>query len=125
MIQIKFETTNFPSRRTCFFCGGSTEKDGVSAEVHENGQATGLVVCPTYGDGRQGCLGLSVQELAERLMRRAEHLREKAADLTSVATSLADRELDVPTQAEWERAGREYALELQAQWGRNVVKPRP
>lgn len=56
MIEIRLERPNYITRRKCFFCGETTNKDDFVAAVYEDGERTGYVVCPDY-PARRGCIG--------------------------------------------------------------------
>jgi hypothetical protein len=105
-IEIRLEVTNYITRRRCLFCGESTDKNSIVAEVYENGERTGYVVCPHQGNHR-GCLGEPPGELAARLRQRVACLRAEADELEALA---ADPPM-VPTQEQFRSAYRDYSLE--------------
>lgn len=90
-------------RRPCLFCGGSSDKNLVNAQVSSavvnRGPAqkyagpTGDIVCET-------CLGLDKAALVAEIQVNAAWHRERAADLDAIAANLPP----LPSRQQWEAA---------------------
>lgn len=85
-LNIRVEPTNLYLRRRCFFCGGQTNKDGVVAEVYQDGTRTGFVVCPDY-PAKRGCISQPPDVLVNHLRQQAADLQQQVDFLRAVAAA--------------------------------------
>jgi len=107
MIEIRLQPASYITRRKCFFCGETTNKDEFVAEVYEDGERTGYVVCPDY-PARRGCIGQPAAVLAEHLRAQARCFRDSADALEALAVDVPE----VPTMEAWKAAYDAYMREF-------------
>ena len=103
IITVALKRTNFFRRIACLFCDGTSDKDGVNAEVfsavvnvRENQSGadfTGYVICAE-------CLAKDKRQLEETIAESAAWYRERAAELDTIGANLPP----LPTYAEWKQA---------------------
>jgi hypothetical protein len=114
MIDITLKRTNVFMRFRCTVCGGSTDKENVTAENREAGilasgervEARSILVC-------QECI--KAGDIDDRLLRHACEMTDYSAYLMSLSGKLK-----VPTHAEWQAA--EERADLEYLYGENPTE---
>jgi hypothetical protein len=91
VITVTLNRTNVYTRWPCLCCGHHSEKDAILADVFEDGEPTGLVVCTRC---------LADPDVRETMRQTAARTRQHADWLAAVAEHLPA----LPTLAEWTAA---------------------